>query len=140
MLSDGIVQQITHRSLAEIRRFLKKSGAGSAEPFSGLPRVGEIDFTSSGAELYLKLFKAVFSKGENAPRTSHIIAEDASHRIIYGSDKSFTCEGVYDFVCQNEEYRLIACEPVEFCGAWFDRWWLRHPDGWMIIMTVEKIE
>jgi len=129
LIERGLLRVIRKADIDEIRRRVTALKCG--EPLYGVPRVGDVDFTPKGAELFRGISNELygryfFSEAVVQParngRTVYTLRKKRADEIAGEADGQCECDVV----------------SVSRIGPWCIYWWKAFPSGWRIELNGPK--
>lgn len=137
LVTKGLVQKVTEETLAEVREILSGGGFNESDVLLGIPRVGEVDFTRYGADLYVRAYEALIDP--DGPWCSVILDEESDHPTLVCTKLTGVERMVYDFANCMEGMHITKVDHFEYGGRLLFYWWHLR-DCRKIRLTVERVE
>ena len=128
-LQKGLLRIITEADLSEIVRVLEENRL--AGPAYGLPRVGDVDFTTTGAECYLRIMAEIDPEGTFILESYPQLTETGESLFC----PTYTAAEKDASYCRSDPEVSRVSEPIPL-GPWCVYWWHRFPSGYRV--DIEK--
>jgi hypothetical protein len=123
-LAKGWLQIIDEQTLVQINDQLRQEHY--VGPIYGMPRVGDVDFSSVGAELWQALYRRCFPGAELPFAFTDVVFCKTSHFFR-------TRAAALKWIEETREWDVdMAIVGPTLIGPWRAQWWRRFPEGYRI--------
>jgi hypothetical protein len=129
LMSRGLLQRIDAASLQAIASSITMNGV-PVTLLDDLPRVGDIDFTLNGAELYGTIERTVFCRTDDEFWLEIEVHGQPHSFEVFAPTRTSLDRYVED---THREMEVVTSSP-ERIGAWKTRWWRGFPGGWKLFV------
>lgn len=136
LVTKGFVRKVTEQSLADIHEILSSGGFSESDVLMGIPRVGGVDFTRHGAELYVRAYEALIHP--EGPYCSAVLDKESDHPTLVCTRFMGVESMVCHFATDMEGMHITKVDHSEYGGRLLFYWWHLH-DCRKIRLTVKRV-
>jgi hypothetical protein len=137
LVTKGLLQEIAEETLDAIREILATGGFNESDVLLGMPRIGGVDFTLVGAELYVRAYEALIHP--EGPYCSAVLDEESDHPTLVCTSFMGVESMVCHFATDMEGMHITKVDHSEYGGRLLFYWWHLH-DCRKIRLTVKRFE